>query len=83
VDQLVKPTLSDQQERDPGLLPAAVRVELDTTGNVIGVAVESSSGNPVVDAAIAEAARKTTYHPARFACQSERSSHVLRIDFSK
>ncbi len=83
VDQLVKPVLTDEQRRDPALLPAAVRVELDADGSVTSVDLESSSGNRLVDAAVIEAARKTTYRPARFACQPEHSSHVVHVDFSK
>jgi TonB family protein len=60
----------------------AVRVQIDAKGAITGAAVESSSGNPAVDAIALDAAKQSTYRPARFACQPERSSHVIRVDFS-
>jgi TonB family protein len=83
VNVLVKPTLTDDERRDSELFPVAVRVQLDTAGAPLGTEIESSSGNAAVDLAVVDAARKTTYHPARFACQPKPSSHVIRIDFSK
>ena len=61
----------------------AVRVELDQTGKVTGATALGTSGNPDLDAAAVTSARKSTYHPARFACEPLRSSYTVNFDFSK
>jgi TonB family protein len=82
VDQLVKPVFTPEERSDPSLMSIAVRVQIDARGAVTSAAVESSSGSPAVDAIALDAAKQSTYRPARFACQPERSSHVIRVDFS-
>jgi len=82
VDQLAKPLFTPEERSDPSLMSIAVRVQIDAKGAITGAAVESSSGNPAVDAIALDAAKQSTYRPARFACQPERSSHVIRVDFS-
>jgi TonB family protein len=68
----------------PGdLTDAAVKVDLAATGSITAAIVTESSGNPDVDAAAIASARKATYHPAIFACQAQKSSHVIRFDFTK
>jgi protein TonB len=61
----------------------SVRVDLDASGHVTAATVIESSGNSDLDAAAIDAARKTTYRPAVFACQPQKSAHVMRFDFSK
>jgi TonB family protein len=68
----------------PGdLTSAAVNVVIDATGAITATYVTESSGNPDVDAAAIASARRSTYHPAIFACQAQKSSHVIRFDFTK
>jgi TonB family protein len=68
----------------PGdLTNAAVKVNLDAAGAITAAIVTESSGNPDVDAAAIASARKATYHPAIFGCQAQKSSHVVRFDFTK
>jgi TonB family protein len=61
----------------------SVRVDLDERANVTGTTVVESSGNSELEAAAVASARKTTFHPAIFACEAQKSSHVLDFDFSK
>jgi TonB family protein len=82
VDKLVKPVFTPEERSDPSLMSIAVRVQIDAIGNVTGATVETSSGSPAVDAIALDAAKQSTYRPARFACQPEPSSHVIRVDFS-
>jgi len=60
-----------------------VRVDLDPAGNVTDATILESAGNADLDAAALAAARKTTYKPAIFACQAQKSAHVMRFDFTK
>jgi TonB family protein len=61
----------------------SVRVDLDETGKVTGATALGSTGNAELDAAAVASARKATYHPARFACEAQRSSYTVNFDFSK
>jgi len=61
----------------------SVRVDLDQTGKVTGATALGTTGNADLDAAAVASARKSTYHPARFACEPLRSTYTVNFDFSK
>lgn len=79
VDVLDKPAYP----ADGSFGTVSVRVDLDERANVTGTTVVESSGNSALEAAALASARKTTFHPAIFACEAQKSSHVLDFDFSK
>jgi TonB family protein len=83
VENLDKPAFPPSALRSGANGGVTVRVDLDLTGVVTAATVIASSGNNDLDAAALASSQKTTYHPARFACQSQKSSHILHFDFTK
>jgi TonB family protein len=82
-DVLDKPAFPDAAHAAGVYGQASVRVDLDEAGRVTGATVTQSSGNPALDDTAVASAHKSTFHPAIFACQAQKSSHVLDFDFSK
>jgi len=83
VDNLDKPAFPPAALQAGASGSVDVRVDLDEAGLVTAALVVASSGNRDLDGAAVASARKTTYHPARFACETQKSSHLLHFDFAK
>jgi TonB family protein len=60
---------------------AAIRVQLDTAGNVVSASIEQSSGDASFDALAMGMARNATYAPARHACLALASNILFRVRF--
>ncbi len=60
---------------------AIVRVHLDATGKVLGVAMAFSSGVAVLDSAAMEAAKASTYEPKYAGCKPVPGDYLYRITF--
>lgn len=56
-------------------------VILAASGRVEAVTIRRSSGNSAVDAAIASAARRSTYRPRIVNCLPVQGTYVFRVDF--
>jgi TonB family protein len=83
VDHVDTPAFPDAARQAGAFGTVSVRVFLNQAGAVTSATIEQTSGSPVLDDAALASARKTTFHPARFLCEAQRSSHVLDYDFSK
>jgi TonB family protein len=82
VDQLDQPAFPESARASGAFGIATVHVDINELGAVTGANIVQSSGIPTLDDAALASARKTTFHPARFACELQKSSHVLDFDFS-
>jgi protein TonB len=60
---------------------ATVRVDLAETGTVRGVAIAHSAGDPSLDAAALDAARRSTYAPEIEDCSARPGSYLFRVEF--
>jgi protein TonB len=60
---------------------ATVRVDLAETGAVRGVAIAQSAGDPSLDAAALDAARRSTYAPEIEDCSARPGSYLFRVEF--
>jgi TonB family protein len=58
-----------------------VRVDLTQTGAVRAVSIARSTGDPALDAAALEAARRSTYAPEVTDCAPQPGSYLFRVEF--
>lgn len=58
-----------------------VLVHVSATGAVTSAQVTRSSGNPAIDGAATDAARKSTYSPKVVKCQAVPGTYLFRADF--
>ncbi len=82
VDHVDTPAFPEAARSTGAFGTATVHVDIDQLGNVTAADILQSSGVPPLDDAALASARKTTFHPAVFACEAQKSSHVLDFDFS-
>ena len=61
---------------------AQVVVNISSTGAVTGAAIHKSSGYPAIDNAALDAARKSTYDPAKRDCKPVAGTYLFNTTFS-
>ncbi|MHB8178926.1 MAG: energy transducer TonB [Vulcanimicrobiaceae bacterium] len=60
---------------------AAVKVQLDAHGRVVGTQIVAGTGNPGLDSLAAEMARRAEYAPATRKCRPVAGSYTFRVQF--
>lgn len=77
--------ISPQAPADATNLPAIakVKVDLDASGNLVGVSIYESTGSPQLDRAALEAARTSRYSPEEQNCHAIAGSYLFTVDFQE
>ena len=83
ITQAVPPVYSASARQQGATGTVLVRVNLSSTGAVVGTSVYRSSGNDALDDAALQAAQASLYSPEINDCQPTGGSYIFRANFNK